>query len=71
MKTFEEILAKDFNIDSTTKGHNYQYLYQSILKAGKAYAEQAIDRLIENYHQRYSESSGLRIIAKQVKQELK
>lgn len=39
-KTAEEILNSEFNIKLITKNHNYDYLYNSALKAMETYASQ-------------------------------
>lgn len=40
IKTAKEILSEKYNIDEQTIGHNYSYLYRSVLKAMEAYASQ-------------------------------
>lgn len=44
MKTFKEVLSEKYNIDEKTVGHNYDYLFKSILSAMEDFSSQ--DKMI-------------------------
>ena len=49
MRTAKRILEQDYNIDSTTKAHNYDYLYRSILAAMEVYAQEQVKNISSNH----------------------
>lgn len=44
--TKEEILSEKYNIDEQTIGHNYQYLYRSVISAMDDYAKEYVKGLL-------------------------
>jgi len=48
IKTPEEILQKDFNITENTMFHEYNYLYNSMLKALSLYGNNEYKRGVED-----------------------